>query len=638
MANFGNNLYQTIIEKVAFAMIFAVIAAIILAPAGPLLAQVPQPLQITDVTIVSITDRGATISWKTNREATGRVDYGILSRDYKWSVNTNLEKTEQTITISGLFPETTYYFRIVARDDFGEVSSFEKLFETKKLSDNKAPIITGVVVANLTGTTATIQWRTDEPATTEVEYGFTNLYGQSKTDGRRVGVHDITLNNLRIGNLYHFLVKSKDADNNTSLWYDMTFQALPTDLADRDTLLIYDIKPTSENDVNITQNSAVISWRTNKLAEGIVRYGKATSYGATAYSEAPRDFSHSVTLTNLEPGKTYYYEIQVKDVLNKETKSTPQSFTTKAPAQGATTPTYSNNPQVLGASSCAVDLSRDFGYFGLYYNLPSGHPDVGLYKGQPIPNSKVGRENDWYSDQFFSFSRVDTKIDFGRNFLPVNDGLPGDPYHFAVNWRAIINVPEDGFYGFEMSSDDDSWMLVDDSLIINLGGVRPLAKDYKEVNLTKGLHKLEIFYAERQETGAVFNFIPNNKLRFHPLPYGCELVDVTDRRTSTVPTGGNDTGIVLGVDNIDDIASTTPAAPVSQGPACNPNLGYTVIEKLYKIPQSPDIWAILETGQRHYITSPESFALYQCDWRRVQVVSRATLKRYDSANLVRTPA
>src|SRR3989344_4063397 len=199
MANFGNNIYRTIIEKVAFAMIFAVIAGLLLAPITPVLAQVSQPLQITEVSVISITDRGATISWKTNREALGRVDYGILSRDYKWSVSTNLEKTEQTITISGLFPETTYYFRVVARDDFGEVASFEKLFETKKLSDNKAPSISGGVVASLTGTTATIQWRTDEPATTEVEYGFTNLYGQSKTDGRRVGVHDITLNNLRIG-------------------------------------------------------------------------------------------------------------------------------------------------------------------------------------------------------------------------------------------------------------------------------------------------------------------------------------------------------------------------------------------------------------------------------------------------------
>jgi hypothetical protein len=83
---------------------------------------------------------------------------------------------------------------------------------------------------------------------------------------------------------------------------------------------------------------------------------------------------------------------------------------------------------------------------------------------------------------------------------------------------------------------------------------------------------------------------------------------------------------------------TNTDRPAPALPACSNDRGYTEITALYKTTNSPDVWALLATGQKHYITSPESFNEYGCRWEAVKTVSQQFLNRFDSANLVRTPA
>ena len=503
------------------------------------------PLTISDINI-TYTDQNATITWRTNRPATGRIQYGLYTNDYNWTLNTNQKISDQAITIFGLYPETTYYFKITAIDDFSEVASFEQNFKTKDASDNKSPVISSVVVAETTGTTATIQWLTDESANSEVEYGMSENYGQTKNDGRRVKIHDITITGLTDYTFYHFRVKSTDKDGNTARWYDMTFRTNLTDRVDKDSLIIYNVSPAAVNDVNVTQTSAVISWRTNKLAEGWVRYGQNSNYGKTIASNSPRNYTHSITLINLVPGTAYYFEIEAKDVFNKRTKSQGYSFTTDSiDPVGPVGPVGGNQPyqnsggQILGAGTCDVNLQTDFGYYGLYYNLTPAHPDMQI----DISNStwaKVGRENDWYDSKYFSFNRIDGNLQFGSRFFPLNENLPGDPNHFAINWRGIINVPQDGSYTYFVASDDDSWTLIDDQLTSSLDGLHAVKKEDKTIQLSAGYHKLEIYYADRRGAGADFSFKPDSRLKISPLPEGCSVQDVLNY--NNILTGGRNQG------------------------------------------------------------------------------------------------
>ena len=624
-------------RKIFIYQVIFIITLGLLYPALAVLAV--EPLTISNVRISS-TASSATIMWDTNRASKGRIEYGLATNDYHWTLFYDQKGTTHAVTINNLSPDTVYYYRLTANDDTTAVVTFEQIFTTKKSGDGKAPEISDVHTAYITGHTITMQWFTDEPATSEIEYGLADTYGSTKKDSQLATVHDLTITGL-VGNApYHILVKSKDKDNNYARWYDLVVRTMDSYKIDNDDLFIYDVKPASENDLNVLQTSAVISWRTNKLSAGLVRYGTTRSLGKTVYANPPRDFTQNVTLSGLTAGTTYYFEVQVKDVFGKEVKSTGYTFTTKSLPDSNTTP--NNYPstggyqqpsgQVLGVSTFDVNLEKDFGFYGLYYNLSKDRPDMNLWRGTEIPNSKIGKENDWYSPQYFVFNRVDQSLNFGPRFFPITtSNLPGDPYNFAVNWRAIIDVPKTDHYSYKVTCDDDCWIFVDNEIISNLGGVHPAKTDEKLIYLTEGYHKLEIFYAERSPSGAVFAFIPDARLKFHPLPDGYEITDVVNYNSWL--KGGKVAGVKIYSNGSQTSTSTSKPKYV-----CNPDLGYSKFVALYKTANVPDVWAILENGQKHYITSPAAFNKYGCSWSDIKIVSQATLDKYPNVKLVKALA
>jgi purine nucleosidase len=108
-------------------------------------------------------------------------------------------------------------------------SSIEALLDTLPSSsapppDTTPPAITGVSASSVSSGEATVGWTTDEPATTQVEYGTTTAYGSSTTPDTSLGTsHSQTLSGLTPGTLYHYRVKSTDAAGNAAVSGDFTF-------------------------------------------------------------------------------------------------------------------------------------------------------------------------------------------------------------------------------------------------------------------------------------------------------------------------------------------------------------------------------------------------------------------------------
>ncbi|HAQ05208.1 TPA: hypothetical protein DCP13_00120 [Candidatus Azambacteria bacterium] len=87
-----------------------------------------------------------------------------------------------------------------------------------------APVISSVSSSNIAPNSATITWTTDEPSTSQVEYGPTTSYGTLTTlDSNLVYSHNVNLTGLNTDTLYHYRVKSKDAANNEAISADYTF-------------------------------------------------------------------------------------------------------------------------------------------------------------------------------------------------------------------------------------------------------------------------------------------------------------------------------------------------------------------------------------------------------------------------------
>lgn len=89
--------------------------------------------------------------------------------------------------------------------------------------DQSAPTISSVASANITGTSATITWTTNETSDTQVEYGFTASYGAvSALNSSMVTTHSVSLTNLIPKTFYHYRIKSKDSAGNLSVSQDYT--------------------------------------------------------------------------------------------------------------------------------------------------------------------------------------------------------------------------------------------------------------------------------------------------------------------------------------------------------------------------------------------------------------------------------
>jgi fibro-slime domain-containing protein len=175
-----------------------------------------------------------------------------------------------------------------------------------------------------------------------------------------------------------------------------------------------------------------------------------------------------------------------------------------------------------------------------YFLLPSNHPDVGKgvdgsivrglfanrlaadhlpiatpfakgYTGPsgPIHDRNAAGEVMWYaSSGRFGVRRIassDDRLPIDRPaFFPpgkTGDG-PGNGY-LAVHWSGSFTLRSAQAIGLKLGSDDDSWVYVDSKLVVDNGGVKPIAEaPYTVAQLTAGTHRLDVFYADRHGVGA----------------------------------------------------------------------------------------------------------------------------------------
>lgn len=89
--------------------------------------------------------------------------------------------------------------------------------------DTTAPIVSNISVANITTTSATVSWTTDEASTTQVQYGLTTDYGSIATGSSSVTSHSVTLASLSPNTTYHYRVTSADAANNSATSANASF-------------------------------------------------------------------------------------------------------------------------------------------------------------------------------------------------------------------------------------------------------------------------------------------------------------------------------------------------------------------------------------------------------------------------------
>jgi len=173
------------------------------------------PPSIRNVSASSITETGATITWKTDKPTRGKIEYWKTETENPITrLDENLS-TSHSVTLPELDPNTTYYFKVTSTDAAGNEASDEGNLTTLAEADETPPVISGVSYSNVTESSAIITWTTNEDATRWVEYGATEECLSKTTENTSLSTsHSVTLTELDDDTTYYFKVISKDGAGN----------------------------------------------------------------------------------------------------------------------------------------------------------------------------------------------------------------------------------------------------------------------------------------------------------------------------------------------------------------------------------------------------------------------------------------
>jgi PKD repeat protein len=152
-----------------------------------------------------------------------------LKWDIKDAASVTIDQGIGEVAATGsveLSPAKTIAYTLTATNAGGTVSKSVVVYVNPPPPtppDTTPPVIKNVSASSETETGAVITWSTNEPGSSQVEYGKTTGYGLTATSDELATAHSITLSGLEPNTVYHYRVKSKDKAGNEASSTDGTF-------------------------------------------------------------------------------------------------------------------------------------------------------------------------------------------------------------------------------------------------------------------------------------------------------------------------------------------------------------------------------------------------------------------------------
>ncbi|WP_027411646.1 zinc-dependent metalloprotease [Aquimarina muelleri] len=271
----------------------------------------------------NVEETSLSLSWSASTDNVGVTGYDVYQGD---RMITSVSGTSYSVT--GLTANTTYTFRVKAKDAAGNVSDFSNTLTvtTKETRDTQAPSVpANVIASNVEETSLSLSWSasTDNVGVT----GYDVYQGDrmiTSVSGTSYSVTGLTANTT-----YTFRVKAKDAAGNVS---DFSNTLTVTTKETRDTQA--PSVPANVIASNVEETSLSLSWSASTDNVGVTGYDvyqgdrMITSVSGTSYS-----------VTGLTANTTYTFRVKAKDAAgnvsdfsNTLTVTTKETRDTQAPS------------------------------------------------------------------------------------------------------------------------------------------------------------------------------------------------------------------------------------------------------------------------------------------------------------------
>jgi hypothetical protein len=288
---------------------------------------------ISSVTASNITTTSASITWTTDQPASSQVAYGTTAALGSLSAYSSVLTNSHTVNLSGLTPGTTYTYAVLS----GIATSATFSFSTQ----SAPPVISNIAVRAITASSATINWTTDQPSTSQVQFGTTIAYGSLSTlNSSKATSHTVILTGLTAGATYNFSALSTNSAALTSASPNSTFATTAVPVSGP--------SPIVQNVTSwgLTGSGITIAWSTDQMATTAVQYGTTAALGQTSPIQMALTQNHGITLSSLASGTTYYFRAQSTNASNVSGYSALFTFTTLD-----TVPPVISNIQVAPAAN-----------------------------------------------------------------------------------------------------------------------------------------------------------------------------------------------------------------------------------------------------------------------------------------------
>lgn len=301
------------------------------------------PPNLTKEPTVSAGVKTATITWFTDRKSSSFIRYGTKSNVYKTEVGSSDKVLYHSVRLSGLEPNTTYYFRAVWIDEDGnEGISQEYSFTTKP-----APKLYNTEILEVSLDSAYLQFTSSNAVQAKVYYGKNTSYGGFLiiATSFRKSTYTLKFLNLDDDTLYHYMIELYDEEGNKYQFEDHTFKTLP-----RPRILNVQIQQIFDR----PSPTLEVIYESNTEISSVLRYypeKNPTEIGEVV--DLKFKTHHKLEISGLKDNTVYLLKIGGYDKFGNEAESGIQRFTTATDTRPPNIFELSTNSIIKGRGSQA---------------------------------------------------------------------------------------------------------------------------------------------------------------------------------------------------------------------------------------------------------------------------------------------
>ncbi len=279
-------------------------------------ADTQPPTSPQNLSLISATESAISINWEPSADNTGIAAYDIFINN---QLSDSVSGTQNSFTLQGLPPLTSFDFYVTARDAAGNSSTASNTLTASTLPDTIAPSVPeGLQTSDISSNSFGLSWL---PSTDNIVVAGYEIHLDSTLFSTTSGnTNQFLLSGLGSGTTYQVAVAAFDQAGNISAY---SIPLLVTTQAP-------DTTPPSAPEglqaESITQTSFVLSWNASFDNSGINSYEvfiDSVSYSLTDGNNT------QLLITGLTPGSTYQARVSATDLSgNVSLLSNPLAVTT----------------------------------------------------------------------------------------------------------------------------------------------------------------------------------------------------------------------------------------------------------------------------------------------------------------------